>query len=719
MTVLAILGAALTLICLWLVLLGGYLLALRLLPPAARERDLLALAVAALLCATAEAVGIALLLGAAGHLYLPWALLLQTLLVAGLLRWPRRLAAAEARRPLELMLARAPARLRDHPALALVTLSALAAEVLRGLLRPPLSLDALMDHLLLAANWLQGGNLEPVFGYYPVNYFGFVPANGSLWLWWWLAPSHSELYANLAFLPQVVLLGLGAGAIARHLGARRHWPVASYLAVLTPTVVRYAATEYVDIFLASALLAACFFGWRWLREPRAGSAALAGLGLGLASGATVLGLPYAALLAATLLVLAPGMRRRRLPQALLACALAIALGSYFYLRNINLGAGALALSCADAPHSRPEPVAGGVVPLLPRPPSLLGSGRPPDAARQALDAFLGTTQPNSLELGIGPPFPLLLILAVALPFALPRSCRREGWVLAILVAGELAIWFTVPSAQNREVFANVRYLMPAICLLYAGGVALAESHALAAGVIGGMALLVAAQDLLQIHAEMSRGVRVAIAVADLAAVALGLSPALRGLLRRRWRAFAGAGAAAVLLGAAPLAAFRVADRSRALAHEWVGHATNAHLFAGAWRWLDRHGGDGTVAISSAPALLFAYPAMGPYFERRVRYVNVNRADFDNVVRYPLCEPRVDPSPSAWLANLRRARVRWLLLTRYPGVPFPLEQQWASAAPTLFAPRYADDASLVYELLPGTRRAMAPPAPPAAATSGGH
>ena len=92
MTVLAILGAALTLICLWLVLLGGYLLALRLLPPADRERDLLALAVAALLCATAEAVGIALLLGAAGHLYLPWALLLQALLVAGLLLWPRPLA---------------------------------------------------------------------------------------------------------------------------------------------------------------------------------------------------------------------------------------------------------------------------------------------------------------------------------------------------------------------------------------------------------------------------------------------------------------------------------------------------------------------------------------------------------------------------------------------------------------------------------------------------
>jgi hypothetical protein len=724
MTVLAILGAALTLISLGLVLLGGYLLALRLLPAEDREDDLLALAVAALLCATAEAVGIALLLGATGHLYLPWALLLQALLVAALLRWPRRLAGADLRRPLELVLSRAAGRLRDHPALAIVTLSALAAEALRGLLRPPLSWDALMYHLLLAASWLQGGNLQPVFGYYPVNYFGFVPANGSLWLWWWLAPSHSEIFANLAFLPQVALLGLAAGGIARHLGAHRHWPVASWLALLTPTVVRYAATEYVDVFLASALLAACFFGWRWLREPRAGSAALAGLGLGIASGAKVLGVPYAALLAATLLLLAPGMRRRRLPQALLACALAIALGSYFYLRNIHLGAGPLALSCADAPNSRPEPVAGGVVPLLPRPPSLLGSQAPPDAAWQAFDAFLGTTRPYSLELGIGPPFVLLLAVAVVLPLALPRSRRREGWVVAILVASEVAFWFTVPSAQNREVYANVRYLVPAICLLFAGGVALAESRALSARVIGGIALLVAAQDLLQLHAEMSHGVRLAIAVADLAAVALGLSPGLRGLLRRRWRAFAGVGVAALLAAAAPLAAFRAADRSRALAHEWVGHATDAHLFAGAWGWLDRHGGNGTVAISSAPALYFVYPAMGPYFERQVRYVNVNRADFDSVLRYPRCEPRVDASAWAWFANLQRARVRWLLVTRYPGVPFPVEQQWASAAPSRFAPRYADNTTLVYEVLPGevlpgAPPALAPAAAPAAATSRGR
>jgi hypothetical protein len=184
MTLLAVMGTALTLIALGGVCLGGYLIALRLLPAKVRAADTLALAIAALLAATAEAVAIALVLGAVGRLFLPWALALQLLLVLALLRWPRRLAPEELRRPLAQLSGRAWSRLREHPALAVVTLSAFGSEALRGLLRPPLSWDGLMYHLLLTANWVQSGNLRPVFGYHPVNYYGFVPANGSLWLWW-------------------------------------------------------------------------------------------------------------------------------------------------------------------------------------------------------------------------------------------------------------------------------------------------------------------------------------------------------------------------------------------------------------------------------------------------------------------------------------------------------------------------------------------------------
>jgi hypothetical protein len=78
-----------------------------------------------------------------------------------------------------------------------------------------------MYHLLLTGTWLRDHNLDPVFGNIPNNYYGYVPANGSVWFWWWMAPSHSELYANLAFFPQAALLALAVGAVARELGARR------------------------------------------------------------------------------------------------------------------------------------------------------------------------------------------------------------------------------------------------------------------------------------------------------------------------------------------------------------------------------------------------------------------------------------------------------------------------------------------------------------------
>jgi hypothetical protein len=729
--IVAMVGAALTLISLGLVGLGGYVLALRLLPAAHRTGDPLVLATAALLCATAQAVAIALLLGAAGQLYLPWALALQLGLVVALLRWPRRLPPEELRGPLDLVAARGWARLREHPVLAIIALSVLGSEALRGLLRPPLSWDSLMYHLLLAASWLQSGHLQPVFGYYPISFFGFVPANGSLWLWWWMAPSHSELYVNLAFFPQTLLLALATGGMARQLGARRHWPLASFLVLLTPTVARYAATQYVDIFLAAALLGACLFGFLWMREPRAAYAALAGLGLGLAAGAKVLGPPYAALLAAALALLAPWRPTatsptrssptqrayetwrpaRRVAHALLALVLAAGLGSYFYLRNMALGAGPVALACA-AGFEAPEQTVRGVVPLLPRPNSLLGAGSPPGMAWKALDAFLGVIRPHTLEMGIGPPAFLLLLLVPVLPFALPPASRREGLVAAIQVAGQLAFWATVPFALHDEIFANVRYLIPAVGLLFAGGVAVAESHAVPAAAMQALTLLLAAQGVLQLHAEMPHGVRIAMAVADLAAVALAFSPGLRGLLRRRAGAVAMACLALAVAGAAPLARFRAQDRARALRQEWAVHAIDTSFYAGAWGWLDRQGAGGTVAVASEPGTYFLYPAMGLFLERRVRYVNVNRADFDNAVRYPGCNPRIDPSPQAWVENLHKAGVRWLLLNRYPELPFPREKQWAEAATRLFALRYADATSLVYEFLPAAPAAPAAGSPAA-------
>lgn len=692
-----LLGAALTLVAVATLGLGGYLLALVLLRERSRE-DPLALAIATLLGATAEAVAIGLLLGGLGLLRFELALAALVALVVLLLVLARRgpLGPAGIGAPARLLLRRAWAQLAAHPALSLLAVHAVASEALRGLLRPPLSWDSLMYHLLLAGTWLQRGDLDPVFGAYPVNYYGFAPANGAVWFWWWMAPSHSELYVNLASLPHWALVGLAAGGVARQLGAARSWPLATFLVLLTPTVVRFAATQYVDLFLGASLVSAAFFGLRWLREPRAAAAALAGMGLGLAAGAKVLGIPYSGALAAALVLGAAGLGswRRRAPHLALALALAVALGGFFYLRNMAWGVDPLALACEGSARGEE----GVVVPAVPRANSVLHLWQTVGRT-QLLDAFLGITRPQSVELGVGPVALVLLLAAFAVPFAVGRARRREGLVVTSQVAAELAFWLTVPFSAQLHVFANVRYLVPGIALAFAGAAALAE-RTLAEPWRRGLALAFAVQSLLQLHAEMPHGVRLALAAADLAAVAVAVSPSLRGFLARRARVAAGAAVVLALAAAPLLARFRVEDRPRALLSEWTAHQTSARLFAAGWAWLDRFGGDGTVAVSNVPGNYFVYPAMGPYLERRVLFANVNRQDFDNAARYPNCDPRVDLSAEAWIENLREKGVRWVLLGRYPEFDFAVEGRWAEARKDLFAPRYADPTNLVYEFLPG-------------------
>ena len=131
-----LLGAGLTLVAIGFLLLGGYLAALRLLGEEA-GRDPLALAIASLLLATAEAVGIGLLLGALGLLRIDLALALQAMLSLLLLVGFRRSPPPGGiGGPARAILRRAWAILREHPALSLVTLHAVGSEALRGLLPP-------------------------------------------------------------------------------------------------------------------------------------------------------------------------------------------------------------------------------------------------------------------------------------------------------------------------------------------------------------------------------------------------------------------------------------------------------------------------------------------------------------------------------------------------------------------------------------------------------
>jgi hypothetical protein len=707
-----LLGAVLTLVTIGFLALGGYLAALRLLREEA-VRDPLALAIATLLMATAEAVGIGLLLGSLGLLRIDLALALQAALALVLLVGFRRSPPPGGLgAPARAICERAWEHLRAHPALSLVTLHAVGSEALRGLIRPPLSWDSLMYHLLLAGTWLRDHNLNPVFGNIPNNYYGYVPANGSIWFWWWMAPSHSEFWVNLATLPHWILLGLATGGIARRLGAGRHWPLASFLMLMTPTVVRFAAAEYVDIFIGAVLLSTVFFALRWLDDADWGAVILAGAGLGLASGAKVLGVFYALALAGSVVPLARGRWGRRVPQVIAAIVLASMLGSYFYVRNLAQGTDPLALVCLKT-AAGPGNDGGS---SMPRKNSVLDLWRPMIDRGWLIDTFLGINKQAEVELGTGPQTFVMLLAAIFIPFGLSRERRRDALIVGAQIWFELAFWFTVPYSNNNNVFANVRYLMPALGLTFAGGVALAVRRRVGDGWLEGLALAFLAQGMLQLHAEMPHDVRMVIAIADLAAVALALSPALRTFLRRHWRMEALAAALLTIALAPVLTAFRVRDRDRALAEEFTVHMTSTRMFAGGWGWLDRNGGDGAVASVHSPNNYFQYPSMGPRLERESRYVNINRADHRRASEYPQCQPRVDPDPQAWVNNLAKQHIRWLHLSRYPQFGFSLEQQWADGLPQLFALRYSDNTNRVYEFLPDAPKA--PAASPSAAAPPG-
>src|SRR5206468_1965140 len=140
----------------------------------------------------------------------------------------------------------------------------------------------------------------------------------------------------------------------------------------------------------------------------------------------------------------------------------------------------------------------------------------------------------------------------------------------------------VPYAASGHVYANVRYLDPALGIAFAGGLAAAEALGAGPVTLAAIAVALVAQDLLQLHAEMPFGVRMTVAAADLLALALALSPALRSAARRHLGSIAVA-AAVVLVALAPaLGRFRAEDRARALAEEYTAHATSGKRYAPGW-----------------------------------------------------------------------------------------------------------------------------------------
>jgi len=291
----------------------------------------------------------------------------------------------------------------------------------------------------------------------------------------------------------------------------------------------------------------------------------------------------------------------------------------------------------------------------------------------------------------------MLAAALALPW-FARTNRRPIWLCVSQLVVFLVVWAIVPIDQNN-LYANVRYLTAALAIVVALAFALVEARGLSDRWIEGIALAASVQSILFVQTFATWGLRLIVSVLTFVALFLLLSERARDLVRRYARQSAiGAAAIVFVVGAPALARFRERDRYRAFGAEYSVHMTPIHTFATAWSWLDKNAGEDPVAAVTE-VHNWLYPPMGMRLQRNVVYVNYNKANHDDVTGYANCNPRVDPDPEAWIANLRKRSIRWVLASRDDQTrTFPLEARWAISRPELFTLRYSDDSSEIFEVI---------------------
>ena len=693
-------SASFTLAGMAIVAAGGLFLALLLLKHEA-EQDPLTLALATLICGMAQAMIVALVLGAMGILRYPLALTIQLTLTGSLYVVIRRNPAClKPARSISVLFDGICFILRRNPLLAFCVFQLGMMEILRALIWPPLSWDSLMHHLWPPAHWVQTESLAIPFGPAPQRIFGYVSEFGGLWLWWWMAPSHSELYVGLAQAPSWVLLGLSTGAVARELGAKKHWPSAAMLTMIVPTVIRYLGTQSVDIMLAGFIIAACFFGLRWAKSARFHHALLTAIPLSLAGGTKTSGLLFGLLLVVSLLAITRGQLRRRVGQVTIAFLLFVVLGGYFYARNAASGVGIL--HPWNTPFSA-NPCARN---------SSLGAIEPEHTVWNKLsyhwsqghlsEAFLGVTNPTKTflrEEGIGPVAVVLIFATLALPFLVALGKRRFALVASIQTLGHLFFWFTLPAMKVHPQGA-IRYLDSAVGLSLAALFVLLEGRGLKGVWIRTIALGLAIQCLLHNHDAYPQSAWSLLIGIDLLLVAFLVSASLRRCIHRNWP-WITSGIVIVLLSLSPMfAQFREKSREWVFGTKALSGMTPIRHLSGALAWIDRHCDHSAVAVIGAPSNIFAYTVMGMRLQRELVYVNIKENNGRTILDHPSCNPRLGQKSSiAWLANMDRSQARWLWIYRISRkFGFPIEEQWVKKHPRRFRLGYEDRYNRVLEFI---------------------
>lgn len=242
----------------------------------------------------------------------------------------RRRLADDLRAAREVLSALGPARW-----LLPLCLVPVAVRVLRGLVAPPLTWDALTYHLFRAGRWVQEGRMVSTAAPDAARYYDhFAPYGDVLWAWVML-PVRGDALLALGGLGAWLAVLLGAYASARALRASGPHAFALAFAVATPSAVSgYVTAAYVDTLTLALVLLGLAPLLRFARSAARADLVLAALALGVAAGvkqSALAFLPVAALFAAVAAGRGGGPRRAVAAGALLSLV-AAAVAAPPYLR---------------------------------------------------------------------------------------------------------------------------------------------------------------------------------------------------------------------------------------------------------------------------------------------------------------------------------------------------------------------------------------------------
>jgi hypothetical protein len=596
--------------------------------------------------------------------------------------------------------------------------------------------DGPIYHLYFAAKWWRAGKLFLVptpFGESAATYF---PAGGDIWFAWLMTVWGGPRLAQVGQAPFLLLAATAAYAIARLLGAGRSGSaIAVALFVSISPLLLFSFEANVDtIFIAGYLVSAYFF----LRAGRGDDGWPCFLLAGLAAGCALGTKPTGIVFVPPLLLMGCWIARRRLTfgSFLLLMTGVFLPSAYWYGRNFWLSGNPL--------YPLHVEVLGRVV--WPGWYTSAAMRRnvmyaiPFDDWRAALDTLLAVTDPRLLPLW-------LAAILGAWKAGRPSSERdRLVWWCAGVAALNFGLyWAFVPYRTQQRFFLQAYGLAvaPLALLLERSrwlpwvAVVLLGLHLLTpetwpvasvdadlpwdlspfvpSAIPGLVPVPQRPQEWQTLRREPSRMISVGLLVAlgMMAVICLGLWSRAR-----TYRRAALAGLATVtLLG---LTAF--------LYYPWGLDARHRFYpgfdFLPGWLAIDSLAGPSGARIAYAGTNL-PYYLMGPGLRNDVRYVNVDdHPDWlmHDYHRRAITEgkaPSETPRPgwdrelrdeAAWLANLDKAGIEYLVVTRadpregpydvHDAARFPIERTWADRHPERFRLIYgaADPIFRVYRIV---------------------